>query len=220
MIYVTKDYQHVFFINLKCGYSTFEKLYKTGKILKLNKEYQNNVFYSEIFDKINIDSVTIWTIMRNPLSRLCSFYKDKFYNCFLEHNLQYRNQKCQIEMYKIYNKQKIENREFTISEFVDSINRGYIDDHIIPQSKLFSFNLFKKDINILQMEDIDFNKKCRDIIGIELLPKENVTNSSNIVLMESDKDILIKIYKEDIESFQKKIIVFDESKLAKNIIFI
>jgi len=219
MLYVTKDYQHVFFINLKCGYSTFEKLYLKGHLLKLNKNYLNNYIYSDIFSKINPDSVTLWTIMRNPRARLCSFFKDKFHACFLEGNTKFRSQWCQKEMYKFFPKEKIENRELTISDFINSLKRGYTDDHIFPQSRLFSFNVFKKDIHILKMEDEDFNRKCQEIIGIEI-PKENVTNSNDINLNDEDIEIINNLFADDFKTYQNQIIEFDESKISKNIFFI
>jgi hypothetical protein len=157
--------------------------------------------------------------MRNPRARLCSFFKDKFHACFLEGNTKFRSQWCQKEMYKFFPKEKIENRELTISDFINSLKRGYVDNHIMPQSDLFSFNVFKKDIHILKMEDEDFNRKCQEIIGIEL-PKENVTNSNDISLNDEDIEIINNLFADDFKVYQNQIIEFDESKFSKNIFFI
>lgn len=200
MIYVTKDYANVFFINLKCGYSTFEKLCNNGHIYKLNKIFDNFSLDESILEKIDNSTVKVWLIMRCPYTRLCSFYKDKFINCFQPDNTAYRNQFCQRNIYKFVDIEKIENLDFTISEFIDTIKNGYTDSHMEPQSDILKCNIFNKDLNIIKFEDNSFNDICESIIGT-VLPKENVTNSNSNLLNDSEREIIFNMYKKDFELY-------------------
>jgi len=200
MIYVTKDYANVFFINLKCGYSTFQKLYTDGHIYKLNIEYNDNILDNAVLEKINKNEVKLWLIMRCPYKRICSFYTDKFINCFQPNNTIYRNQLCQRNIYKFVDKEKIEKLEFTVSEFIETIKNGYVDSHIDPQCNILKHNVFNKDVNVIKFEDSNFNDICERIIGT-VLPKENVTNSSASILNESEKEYIFNKYTKDFELY-------------------
>lgn len=200
MLYVTKDYANVFLINLKCGYSTFEKLYKDGQLFKLNIDYNDRKLDKDVLNKIDKDKVKVWFIMRCPYKRICSFFTDKFINCFQPNNTIYRNQLCQLNMYKLVDKTKIENLEFTVSEFIDTVKNGYTDSHIEPQSNILKHNVFNEKINIIKFEDINFNDICKEIIGIEL-PKENVTNSNSNILNDVEREYIFNMYKKDFELY-------------------
>jgi hypothetical protein len=200
MLYVTKDYANVFFINLKCGYSSFEKLCNDGHIYKLNIDYNNWELDNNVLEKIDKETVNLWLIMRCPYARICSFYKDKFINCFQPNNTIYRNQLCQLDMYKLVDKTKIENLEFTVSEFIDKVKNGYTDKHIEPQSNILKHNVFNEKINIIKFENRNFNDICERIIGIEL-PKVNVTNSSSNILNDTEREYIFNMYKKDFELY-------------------
>ena len=72
MIYITKDFKNIFFINLKCGYSTFENMVKNNQILKLNIHYDNSKLNETIINNIDPD-VKLFLIMRCPILHLWTF---------------------------------------------------------------------------------------------------------------------------------------------------
>ena len=84
MIYITLYYLKIFYINLKCCFSTFEDLVKHNKIIKLSPNYTNEI-YKHLQDKIS-KNVNIYCIVKNPFHRFVSFYKDKFIECFKNKN--------------------------------------------------------------------------------------------------------------------------------------
>ena len=143
MIYITKDFKNIFFINLKCGYSTFENvLVKNNKILKLNINYDNSKLNETILNKIDPD-VKLFLIMRCPFSRICSFYQDKFIDCVKNSNTE---QWCHTLMYKHYNREIILQSKFTMSHLINAMKNGYNEGHIFPQSDIIKYNVFKKNI--------------------------------------------------------------------------
>ena len=201
MIYITKDYLNVFFVNLKCGYSTFQELCKKGDIIKFHPNYAYRQLNKEILEKMDKNAVKLWIIMRCPYSRICSFYKDKFINCFMPDNTEYRNQPSQTNMYKYYSKERIQNLEFTMSDLLDAIKNGYEDNHFDLQCNMLKYNVFNKKVNIIKFEDENFNDVCKNIIGVEM-PKENVTQSNTVKLTDDEKVIIYNMFKPDFELYE------------------
>jgi hypothetical protein len=214
MLYITKDYKNIFFINFKCCFSLFENiLVKKRKILKLNKGYNNSLLDETILDKIPED-VKLYLIIRSPYARLCSFYVDKFIACL---NGKYNEQWCHKKMYKYYDKELIMGSKITISQLIDAMKRGYIEDHIYPQSNILKYNIFKKDITILRLEDIDFTNNCRSILKCKF-PVDHYTGGGkkiNILSLE-DKEFIEEYYKDDFELYEKDIIKYVEPDSVLN----
>ena len=200
MIYITKDYRNIFFINLKCCFSSFERnLLEEDKILKLNIKWSNNTLDNEMLSKIPED-VKLYIIIRNPISRFCSFYKDKFVACF---NCEPKNNKqnCHICMYKYFSEEYILKKGLSISDIISAIKLGYNEGHISRQSDILKCNIWNKDINIIRMEDPEFNNICKSIIGCEM-PYVNSTEGNQIQeLTVEDTDFLCEYYKADFELY-------------------
>ncbi len=68
MLYKSTKNNNVFIINYKCCYSTFSALSNYKLVSKVN--------IKELL--ANIDDYNIHIVVREPISRLISFYKDKF----------------------------------------------------------------------------------------------------------------------------------------------
>jgi hypothetical protein len=205
MIYLTLDGCNIFFINLKCACSTFNNLYEKKKIYKLNIGNLRNRIDQNISNKINHSKLKLYIIVRNPYNRLISFYNDKFIKCMITRNRVTSNQKCILDMYTYVNRSKVENKQFTFSEFIDTLKRGYNDDHIHIQKDIYRFNIFKGDFNVLKLDEPDFNDKIKGILGF-VPDKSNTTdNVENRItidkLTQADKDYIYEKYKDDFVMF-------------------
>lgn len=213
MLYITNDYKNIFFINLKCCYSSFENiLVKKGRIIKLNKEYDNSILNQDILEKIP-DDVKLYLIVRSPYSRFCSFFQDKFINCIDIDN----EQECHEIMYNYYDKEIIRSSEFTIKHLIDAMKRGYNEDHIIPQSNILKYNIFKKDITVLRLEDPHFYKECIPILKC-MFPHDNYTGGGKKINMLSSEDRLFidEYYKDDFIIYSMNIIKYSEQYTLLN----
>jgi hypothetical protein len=214
MIYITKDYKNIFFINLKCCYSLFEnQLVKKGNILKLNKGYNNSLLDETILDKISED-VKLYLIIRSPYSRFCSFFIDKFISCFSN---KYNEQLCHKKMYDYYDKEHVTSSKFTIPELIDAMKRGYNEGHIYPQSDILKYNIFKKDITVLRLEDPTFTNKCRSILKCKF-PVDNYTGGGKKTSMLSleDTEFIKEYYKDDFTIYSMDIIQYAEPDTELN----
>jgi len=204
MLYTTLDYTNVFFINYKCCYSTFENLCKKGLVKRINT---NTRYVDDIHFKNRLD-IKLWLVMRDPYSRVASFYKDKFINCYNGYHdnsiKQYDNQSCQNKMYKYYNESKIRSLEFKLSDLIDAIKRGYTDGHILPQADILRINQFSGQIHIIRIEDEEFANKCKEIFGFELL-RHNSSDSESCLdeLTEHDRAFIYDKYKCDFDLYKK-----------------
>jgi hypothetical protein len=205
MIYLTLDGCNIFFINLKCAFSTFDALYKGGKIYKLNVGNLRNKIDQNIYNKINHSRLKLYIIVRNPYNRLISFYNDKFIESFKQRNSVMSNQTCILEMCKYVNRGRLENKQFTFLEFVETLKRGYKDDHIDLQSNIYTYNIFKKDIQVLRLDDSDFNNKIKEILGFIPNKEHSTEHLVNRVtindLSQEEKDYIYNRYRDDFLKF-------------------
>jgi hypothetical protein len=201
MLYVTKNYTTLFYINFKCCYSTFYELVKKGHLISLdnNGKCLNLALCRAISNKIT----NVYIIVRSPYSRLLSFYNDKFLSCFMN-NISC-SQDCQNNMYKYFNKEKIATMKFTFSDLVQAIKMGYSDPHIYKQANILRQRICGKPINILKLEDPEFNDKLSKLLNTEI-PKSNSTSSvENKItindITQDDKEFIYNIYKSDFITF-------------------
>lgn len=205
MIYLTLDGCNIFFINLKCCYSTFKNLHDQGKIYKLNEDYLNHKIDQNIYKKINHSRLRLYIIVRNPYNRLISFYNNKFIDAFKQRNSVASNQICILEMCKYVSRGKLESKQFTFSDFIDTLKRGYDDGHIHLQKNIYNYNIFNKPIEILKLDDVDFNNQIQRILGF-IPPKTNSTDRvENRVtidkLTSEDKEYVYNKYRDDFIKF-------------------
>lgn len=202
MIYVTKDYANIIFVNLKCCYGSFEAVTRAGH---LNRFYTLKQFQaSHVIKKIG-QNVKLWCVVRNPYHRFASFYKDKFIYSFtgkFTDGVPHDNLGCQHEMYKFYPEEKIRNLEFKISDLVDAIKKGYKDQHLEPQTDILKCNIFNKEVTFVKMEDPNFRQIIQNILGVNF-PHYNQTNSSNYLseLTPSDRQYIFDMYQKDFDTF-------------------
>ena len=190
-MYITKDNTSAFLINYKVCYSTFEHL-KSQDIL-----YTNDNIHDKIFQDI-----PIYYIVRNPINRIVSFYKDKIINEIKKNGL--FNQDCTTDLLKFYKKDFIMSDEFNINHLLIAIENGYRDSHVNPQIELYKIvSRVHQNINIIKMEDSDFDNKICNLLKIDILPKCNNTNSiSNIKLNINQIKRIKKIYYYDFILFK------------------
>lgn len=125
MVVYGKD-KYIYLVNLKCGYSTFEKLRDLG-IIKYTYKYDYPSFI----------------ITRDPYARLVSFYKDKL----IKNMTPELSQICQKELLKYFTKQELIKKQVSFERFIKALERGYADEHVRPQYKVLerTGHLRKKD---------------------------------------------------------------------------
>ena len=191
MLYISKDLLNIFFINPKCCFSTFEELVKNNYLIKLG-------------DKINIDineNTKLYCIVRNPYNRFLSFYNDKFICCFDGTYNNCDKQPCHQKIFRYFPENKIRKLDFSIDDLINCVIKGYRDWHILPQNYILHQNNTGKKVNYLKMEDENFNKYLKDLIGCEI-PKNNSTSTKKKpILSKNNKLIIYKLYQKDFQEF-------------------
>ena len=105
---------NVFFVNLKCGYSTFEKMRRKNLI---------KYYHGDLHNK------TVYIIARDPYKRLESFYNDKL----VKHMNPDLNQICQQRFLDHFSRNQLINRMVTFEQFIHAVGDGYNDEHIALQ---------------------------------------------------------------------------------------
>ncbi len=106
---------NVFYVNLKCGYTTFERMRRADVV---------HYYYASTRGK------TTYFITRDPYKRLESFYREKMIK-----NLTPRfNQFCQRKLLKFFSRERLINKQVSFKEFIKAVAQGYSDEHIAPQT--------------------------------------------------------------------------------------
>ena len=111
--------QNLFYVNFKCGYSTFERLREAGIV----KYYYGRT-----------KGMTIYFITRDPYKRLESFYREKM----IKNVNPSLNQYCQQKLLHHFPKERLINRKVTFQEFIKALEAGYNDEHIALQSGIIN----------------------------------------------------------------------------------
>ncbi len=199
MIYVSKDFSSIFYVNFKCCYSSFELMFKMGLVYRFNR---NNLRMIQIIRQKN---PTQYVIVRSPYSRLVSFYNDKFLQCF-DGTVNKQSQTCQQLMFRFVDQNKIKNLQFTFSEFINTLKRGYMEQHIHQQSNILASLVIKKPYIVLKMDDPSFNDTMKNLLKCEM-PKDNTTtyikNKMTVdQITPEDKDFIHKFYEKDFVIFK------------------
>jgi len=185
MLY-SKDY-NMFVVSPKCGYSTFDYLKKKNVVKETELKY------------LRSPSVKIFVIVRNPISKLESFYKDKF--CIQKNAF---NQVCQRNILAFVDYKTIRDGDFSFHDFIETMKRGYMDEHIWPFTAQSAYSIYKnRNPSILKFEDPQFSEKLRNLLGIDSLPRLHATHTYDINIDISADDIAFikRIYKKDFTSF-------------------
>ena len=192
MLFIKND-QIVFIINYKCLFSTFNKLVDNKNILK-----KKNIKSIQILSKKQF-----YIIVKNPIKRLISFYKDKILNQVKILNKFTQN--CIQELLKYYNKEFIISTKFNFSILVDAIKKGYRNKHFDPQFILydeikdFDINI---NIQIMKVEDENFNTNLENILNTTLSKSNNTDYIIfNEEIKQDDINYLKEFYKRDYELF-------------------
>lgn len=191
MFYKTFDSSSIFLINLKAGYSTFDKMRQKKLLVE-----------EQTLDKDK--NVKIYCVIRNPYNRFLSFYTDKFKWCFngKQTDKNCDLQFCQTKIYQYFPKNKIRNLEFEIDDLIECIKNGYWDKHLDKQVNIINENnLSVEEIILLRMEDTHFNKNVKTIIGIDDIEIINSTTRIKPLLTNENKSFLYNLYKEDFIKF-------------------
>ena len=193
-MYISKCGKNIIIINLKVCYSTFEELKRLG--------------YVSIYtiDKETINNCNIYIIVRDPIKKIISFYKDKILLQIKEYKL--FNQYCTQELLLFHEKEDIISDNFTISTFIDCMKKGYFDNHIMKQCLHYNKikEIYSNNINIIKLEDPNFNNILSNILNIDINIMKNTHNNKtdDIKLILSNDEILFlkEYYDEDYKLFQ------------------
>jgi hypothetical protein len=186
---------NIFIINLKVCFTTFSKLQQNNIVKRIYLEDLNNLF---------LKKYNIYFIMRDPINRILSFYKDKIININkLQKQKSHNKQDC-IKLLEKYYSGNISN--MNISDIINAIKNGYDDPHIMLQTNeydklinILNKNNFEKKIILLKIEDVNFNNKLCNLLNISNIECENNTFDIKMdsCLLENDIIFLKKYYEND-----------------------
>lgn len=201
-IYISNKNKNVFCVNLKVGFSTFESLHKAGFLSKISSsstEFKNNPAF---------------VIVRDPLSRLVSFYNHWVIDVKKNHEFKTF---CQHQLTAVYEKDFIISKQFTFSNLVHAINMKtkyfFINKHLVPQYRIHQdISSVNNNVNYIKIEDSKFNSITSKLIGVDHLARvnsssKNRTHPDAISLdrvAKSDIATVEKLYKKDYEIFNYK----------------
>lgn len=190
MIYSQSKYTNLyFFVPLKCGWSSFAKLYQNGHLINCHQ------YLKHVETKVHTDVF----IIRNPYDRIVSLFKNKFRRDILEDHEEYIH--------------KIIKNIFRLNSYKDILNisfRQYLDKlHILKERDAHSFSLtqfYEYTINTpTYIIDINNTSRIEQLLGCSL-PRENSTSMiSKIILSHDEKQIIKNIYQEDFDFFYPNI---------------
>jgi len=124
MYYISKCKKNIIIINLKVCYSTFETLRKNGYI----ENYT--------IDPKTINNYNLYIIVRDPIKKILSFYKDKILKQVKY--LKVFNQHCTQKLLSFNDEKFIISDNYTISSFLDCMKKGYNDEHIMKQCEYYN----------------------------------------------------------------------------------
>jgi hypothetical protein len=167
MLYLSNDSRYLFVVNLKCGYSTFEQMHASGLVRKLNIRYDNNRYEKVVLDTLDMATVRIVMIVRDPLDRFFSFYQDKFVRRYAE-----GQQDCQLSLYA----QLGTKRRISIHELVHAIREGYHDGHLLPQKDIVSSCTLLRPGSTLYKVPIELlSASLPRLLGLPKIPHANIS---------------------------------------------
>jgi len=193
MYYISNCKKNIIIINFKVCYSTFE-------IFKLNGYIEN---YS--IDPKTINNYNVYIIVRDPIKKILSFYKDKILNQVKY--LKVFNQYCTQELLLFNDKDFIISDNYNFSSFLNCMKKGYNDEHISKQCIHYNYikNFYNKNINIIKLEDLNFNNILSNIlnINIDIIKEAHANKTENITInLSYDDELFIKdYYKDDYKIF-------------------
>lgn len=202
MLYKSILNNNIFIINYKCGFSTFEHLKYHEKIIQ-------DINLNDCIN--NLDQYNFYIIVRNPIKRFISYYKDKFIQAPRE-NKNFDEYSYGLYLNKYFQNYNFNNYDFTTKKFninilCEMIKNGFdSEDHLVLQSQGEYNQIIEKDhkINIIKMEDKNFNSILCDLFNYN----ENiidVNNTKNVLFEEiiNDENLLYlkKLFNEDFDKF-------------------
>lgn len=198
MLYKSKKNNNVFIVNYKCGFSTFENLMHHDKVVEM-------VNINDILK--NIKKYNIYIIVRNPISRVISFYKDKFIQAPQSsttfNSIEYK--KFLNQYFKNFTNIDLTKNEFNINILCECLKKGYSHEgHLVPQSD-GDYKILSKytNINIIKMEDDDFNENILNILNHDNILKVNNTQGVkyNEIITDFNTKYLIDVFEQDYKTF-------------------
>jgi tetratricopeptide (TPR) repeat protein len=175
-IYVNKKKETLLFANLKCGYSSLEFYRNAGKIDRWEKDHINGYY------KI--------AMVRNPYERIESFFKNKL----IQQMSSACAQICQQRLRCFFPTNRLIKKEVSFEEFIIALNRGYTDEHLVPQY----LNIPTEVDTLVHLEKLEELKLIKEKFDIDFA-KYNNTDDMNIELVWTDEmqEIIQKLYFQD-----------------------
>ena len=169
-------------VTQKCGYSTFENMVKHG----ICERYNNQQTSKQVF------------LVRDPYSRLESFYKDKMIK-----NIDGLKQHCQKSLCKYFTTQDLLQRNISFESFIlEAIAKNYQDGHVsCLHNRYPAVDENTTLINITKDSD-----QLRELLNIELLPRTNSTQMIDVDInwTQQMKLTVYNRYKQDFSKFKFK----------------
>jgi hypothetical protein len=189
MIIGYKKRGYIFYVSLKTMYSTFENLKKKGIFKQIHRNPPGKTEFGI-------------GIVRNPYSRVESFYKDKMIQAMTP---MFR-QSCQKYLAKVFDRQRLIDKKISFQEFVlNGLGKNLVeiskaDGHLNPQSDFIPRGI-KKFVHIECPEEMEY---LSGLIGVDLTEiKSNNTNNvqTDLTWTPEMRKIVKDIYREDFNRF-------------------
>lgn len=177
------------FTSYKVAFSSLNHLVWDKKLVFFDKKD---------LEKIDFNDFKSLALIRNPIRRIESIYKDKIViNANPDHI-----QECQKEIINIFSRDVFFNKQITFEDFICNLHKFINSDaHFYPQNYFIPDSIDK----YLSIENIGDTSSLENIIGCKL-PVKNKTPKIKLKWTKEMKNIIYSLYDIDFKRFYKKFI--------------
>jgi hypothetical protein len=138
----------------------------------------------------NIDGYYKIAVVRDPYKRIESFFKNKLIQQMSSECAQI----CQQRLKCFFPKDRLINKEVSFEEFIIALDRGYTDEHLVPQH----LNIPEEVDMTVHLEEVEEHKIIKEKFNVDF-EKYNDTDDIKIELTWTDEmeEIIQKLYLKD-----------------------
>ena len=209
-IYADINKKYIIMVNQKCGYTSLCQTFKNKKniVNNFDKHWDNSILKKFVKNN-NMDEYNKILIIRDPIKRICSFFKNWVLESKDDNIIFIRLKKIMGNQYDLFKTNLNSNNSLSLELFckyfqqIIDCNHTY-KCHLQPQYMLYYDNnipLFKIN-TILKLENFDY-KYFKQITSYDFCHKNKSKNYDyKEFLNENSIELIKEFYKKDYDFFK------------------